>query len=120
MFDVAQNASGKCQLNLMLPSHPGSDTPNPFTYSATDNGKIDVYSLQSTPNKDTTCYSNKPARGSMVATFTLVKDQTNYGYTFDCPAGQTMSYEMVAEQGTSVNLFVDYNKPGIGPVVNQC
>ena len=119
-FNVNQNATGQCQLNFMLPEHPGSDTPNPFTYSATDNGKIDVYSLNSAPNKDTTNYSNKPARGDKVATFTLVKGQTNYGYTFTCPAGQTVSYDLVAQQGTSVQIFEDYNPPAIGVVINQC
>ena len=119
-FDIEQGASGYCQLNFLLPFNPGSDTSAPFGYFATENGKISVYELEGSPNKDSTSYSNKPAHSEEVSSFSLTKGQTSYGYVFVCPIGQRVSYELVAQQGTVVEIFEDYNPPPIGVVINEC
>ena len=105
-FDVPQSYADKtCSLVFLFPKQEDLET-SAFTFSG--DGKIDFASLES-PVSEETSYSNIPGVKEDYGVTTVSPDNHYVISTFQCPAGEAVSYEMKNAGSTYLDFFEDYN-----------
>ena len=105
-FDVPQSYADKtCSLVFLFPKQEDLET-SAFTFNG--DGKIDFASLES-PVSEETSYSNMPGVKEDYGVTTVSPDNHYVISTFQCPAGEAVSYEMKNAGSTYLDFFEDYN-----------
>lgn len=105
-FDIPSADQGKtCSLVFLFPEQKDLQTSS-FTISG--DGKVDFSSLSGDANAGTT-YANQPGVAADLGVSTLAPGNSYTINTFNCPAGQTVSYKMSEAGSTSFTYFQDYN-----------
>lgn len=105
-FDIPQSYADKtCSLVFLFPKQEDLET-SAFTFSG--DGKIDFASLESAVTIDTS-YSNMPSVKEDYGVTTVSPGNSYVISTFQCPAGQAVSYEMKNAGSTYLDFFEDYN-----------
>ncbi|KAI9816030.1 MAG: hypothetical protein M1827_002022 [Pycnora praestabilis] len=116
-FDIPSSDSGKtCSLVFLFPTQSNLQTSS-FTFSG--NGGIDFSLLSGNANPQTT-YSNAPKVSTDYGVTTVAPGNDYTIATFNCPAGQTVSYKLSASGDTSLYYFQDYNPSPIGLYITKC
>ncbi|RQM05652.1 hypothetical protein DH86_00003451 [Scytalidium sp. 3C] len=116
-FDIPQTYSGKtCSLIFLLPQKSQLETSS-YTYSGS--GSIDFAQL-SGPATQSTTWNNAPKVSNDFGTFTITQGSSTLVKSFQCPAGQTVTYELSAKGDTDLNYFQDWNPSPIGLYVTPC
>ncbi|PIG90344.1 GPI anchored cell wall protein [Aspergillus arachidicola] len=110
-FDIPSSDAGKtCSLVFLFPKKEDLETSS---YSFSGDGKVDFASLQSAATQSTT-YNNAPAVKEDYGDFTISPGNSYLISTFECPAGQAVSYEMKNSGSTELDFFEDYNPSPLG------
>ncbi|KAH8196392.1 hypothetical protein TruAng_009442 [Truncatella angustata] len=112
-FDIPASASGKtCQLSFLFPM---KDTLETSDFSFSGSGALDFSKLSNAATQ-TTSYSNAPDVASDLGQFTVSPGNAYKIYSFACPSGTTIGFEVADVSGgdTSLNFFQDYNPCPIG------
>ena len=105
-FDVPQSYADKtCSLVFLFPKQEDLET-SAFTFNG--DGKIDFASLES-PVSEETSYSTMPGVKEDYGVTTVSPDNHYVISTFQCPAGEAVSYEMKNAGSTYLDFFEDYN-----------
>jgi hypothetical protein len=105
-FDIPSDDAGKrCSLVFLFPKKEDLETSS---YSFSGDGKIDFASLESAASESTT-YNNAPTVKEDYGETTISPGNSYLISTFECPAGQAVSYEMKNAGSTSLDFFEDYN-----------
>ncbi|KAE8163662.1 ubiquitin 3 binding protein But2 C-terminal domain-containing protein [Aspergillus tamarii] len=116
-FDIPYSDAGKtCSLVFLFPKKEDLETSS---YSFSGDGKVDFASLQSAATQSTT-YNNAPAVKEDYGDFTISPGNSYLVSTFDCPAGQAVSYEMKNSGSTELDFFEDYNPSPLGLYITVC
>lgn len=116
-FDIPSGDKGKqCSLVFLFPKQEDLETSS-FTFSGS--GELDFSSLES-PAEESTTYNNKPAQKEDLGSQTVSPGNSYSIATFDCPAGETVGYEISASGDTSLRFFQDYNPSPIGLYITVC
>lgn len=110
------SAGHTCSLEFLFPTQAELETSS-FTFSGT--GAISFEQLAS-PATQSTSYSNAPAVSKQLGSFTVTPGTSTIIASGPCAAGQTVSYELVAQGNTALNYFQDYNPSPIGLYVVEC
>lgn len=90
-----------CSLEFLFPTQAELETSS-FTFSGT--GAISVEQL-ATPATQSTSYSNAPAVSKQLGMFTVTPGTSTIIASGACAAGQTLSFEIMAEGNTALNYF---------------
>lgn len=116
-FDIPASYSGKkCSAIFLLPNKKDLQTSD---YTISGSGQCTVTKLKGNADQQTT-WNNQPAKDGQGATFGVMPGGAWTADTFDCPAGQRISYEMCSSGDFSLEYFQDYNPSPIGMYVRQC
>jgi hypothetical protein len=104
-FDIPFADQGKtCSLVFLFPEQKDLQTSS---YTISGSGSVDFSALSGVASSSTT-YANCPGSAADYGSFTLVPGNSYTIATFDCPAGQSVSYKMTSSS-TSLTYFQDYN-----------
>ena len=105
-FDIPQSDAGKtCSLVFLFPHLEDLETSS-FSFSG--DGKVDFARLESVATEETT-FDNAPGVKKDLGQFTIAPGNSYLVSTFECPAGQAVSYEMKNQGSTNFEFFEDYN-----------
>ncbi|TPX11133.1 uncharacterized protein E0L32_007994 [Thyridium curvatum] len=118
-FDIPAGDAGKtCQLVFLLPKKEDLETSD---YKLSGSGALDFVWLNGVANLQTT-YNNAPGAKMDLGTVTVAPGNSYAIANFDCPAGQTISFEIKEGGGADTNLwyFQDYNPSPIGLYITKC
>lgn len=116
-FDIPQSYESKtCSLVFLFPKQEDLET-SAFTFSG--DGKIDFAKLQSTV-KESTSYSNMPSVEKDYGVTTVSPGNSYTISTFECPAGESVAYEMKNAGSTYLDFFEDYNPSPLGLYITTC
>ncbi|KAH6609020.1 hypothetical protein Trco_002366 [Trichoderma cornu-damae] len=118
-FDIPSSDGGKrCSLVFLFPQQKDLQTSS-FTFSGS--GALD-FAWLSTPATQGTAWNNQPGKKQDFGTTTVSPGHNYVISTFDCPAGQTIAFEISAANGggTSFRYFQDYNPAPIGLYITKC
>lgn len=118
-FDIPPEDDGKtCTLVFLFPNQSDLETSS-FTFSG--DGVIDFTYLDS-PATQSTTYNNQPGVWADLGDKTVSPGHSYSIYTFDCPAGEAIAFEMSAAGAcdTDFNYFQDYNPSPIGLYITVC
>ena len=116
-FDIPSSYSGDtCSLVFLFPKQSDLETSS-FTFSG--NGGIDFCLLDDVATQSTD-YNNAPSCTTDYGVTTVAPGNTYTIATFDCPAGQAVSFEMKACGDTDLEYFQDYNPSPIGLYITSC
>jgi hypothetical protein len=115
-FDIPTSYTGTCSLVFLFPEQSQLETSS---YSFSGNGEIDFTQLSTVASQSTT-YSSMGGVKTDFGVKTVTPGSSTVVSTFACPAGQTVSYELNAASGTSLNYFQDYNPSPIGLYITSC
>lgn len=112
-FDIPYSDAGKtCSLVFLFPYQSQLVTSS-FTFSGA--GGLDFCKLNGVADHGTT-YNNAPKCGTDYGVVTVSPGHSYTLATFPCPAGQRVSYGMVAKDGTCFKYFQDYNPAPYVPI----
>ena len=115
-FDIPTSYTGTCSLVFLFPKQSQLETSS-YTFSG--DGAIDFKQLSTVASQSTTYAS----QGSITKDFgskIVTPGSSTVVSTFACPAGKTVSYELSAVSGTSLEYFQDYNPSPIGLYITSC
>ncbi|KAM0278837.1 hypothetical protein ACHAQH_004913 [Verticillium albo-atrum] len=116
-FDIPGDYKGKtCSLVFLFPKKEDLETSD---WKMSGSGEVDFCKLDGVADEKTTA-NNAPGVEKDLKT---VKVEAGNGYsiaTFDCPAGEAVSYEMKAKADTSLWFFEDYNPSPLGLYITVC
>ncbi|KAF9736162.1 hypothetical protein PMIN02_003431 [Paraphaeosphaeria minitans] len=116
-FDIPQSYSGKsCSLVFLFPEQKDLETSS---YTVSGSGGLE-FSKCETNASEKTSWDNK---GTCTAVKTVDNVAPGNSYTIEsesCPAGQTVTFQMCATGGLSLDYFQDYNPSPIGAYVREC
>lgn len=116
-FDIPGGDKGKkCSLVFLFPKQSDLETSS-FDFSG--DGKLDFSKLKGVATQGTT-FNNQPGKETDFGVVTVSPGHSYNIATFDCPAGQTVSYEISAAGDTSLKYFQDYNPSPIGLYITKC
>ncbi|UKZ75831.1 hypothetical protein TrVFT333_003525 [Trichoderma virens FT-333] len=118
-FDIPSGDNAKkCSLVFLFPEQKDLQTSS-FTFSGL--GALDFAQLNSPATQGTT-WNNQPGKKQDFGTTTVSPGHSYVISTFDCPAGQTVAYEIsdASGGGTSFRYFQDYNPSPIGLYIRKC
>ncbi|PMB64244.1 putative but2-like protein C27D7.11c [Beauveria bassiana] len=116
-FDIpAADKGRKCSLVFLFPEQKDLETSS-FTFSG--DGKLDFSKLKAAATEGTT-YNNQPGKEADLGQFTVAPGHSYNIATFDCPAGQSVAYEISAAGNTDLKYFQDYNPSPIGLYITKC
>lgn len=120
IFTFDYQKQGTCTLQFKFPTKAQIQALHGTTdYTFTGDGKIRVYPLVSQVESGVSSNS-KPARTGAVYEATLVEGANTNIFSFDCPTGTSVSYEVESVDGSSIYFFEDYNPPPLGFVNLEC
>ena len=112
-FNIPQAASGKtCNLVFLFPKKDELETSD-FTFSGS--GALDFTRLDDAVNQATS-YANLPGTAQDLGQFTVAPGNAYDIASFDCPAGEEVSFKIAVPEGgnTALRFFQDYNPCPIG------
>ncbi|KAM0335475.1 hypothetical protein ACHAQA_000523 [Verticillium albo-atrum] len=116
-FDIPSAYKGKtCSLVFLFPKKEDLETSD---WKLSGSGEVDFCKLEGVADEKTT-YNNAPGVESDLKT---VKVEAGNGYsiaTFDCPAGEAVSFEIKGKGDTSLWFFEDYNPSPLGLYITAC
>ncbi|KAF5856398.1 hypothetical protein ETB97_007448 [Aspergillus alliaceus] len=116
-FDIPSSDAGKtCSLVFLFPKKENLETSS---YSFGGDGQVDFVSLESAASESTT-YNNAPGVKEDYGDITISPGNSYLISTFECPAGQAVSYEMKNSGSTELNFFEDYNPSPLGLYITVC
>ncbi|RHZ60094.1 putative GPI anchored cell wall protein [Aspergillus thermomutatus] len=116
-FDIPSSDAGKtCSLVFLFPKKEDLETSS---YSFSGDGKIDFAMLESAATSKTS-YSNAPKVKQDYGVTTVSPGNSYLISTFQCPAGQAVSFEMKNAGSTNLNFFEDYNPSPLGLYITVC
>lgn len=116
-FDIPYEDKGKkCSLVFLFPEQKDLETSS-FTFSGA--GDVSFSRLSGTASQSTT-YNNKPGVKESYGTTRVAPGNSYLVATFDCPAGEAISFEIDAVGDTCLNYFQDYNPSPIGLYITKC
>jgi hypothetical protein len=105
-FDIPQSDAGKtCSLVFLFPKKEDLETSS---YSFSGDGKVQFGAVTSPATQQTT-YNTAPAIGQNYGEFTISPGNSYVISTTECPAGQTVGFEMSNAGSTELDFFEDYN-----------
>lgn len=115
-FDIPPADKGKkCSLVFLLPRKETLETSD-FTLSGS--GQLSFTWLKEVANKGTT-YNNQPGKSKDLGSYTVSPGNKYEIAMFDCPAGQTIAFEMTSAGDTALRFFQDYNPCPIGLYIKK-
>ena len=116
-FDIPSGDAGKtCTLVFLFPEKKDLETSS---FEFTGDGVLEFEQLTSPATKITT-YNNQPSVAKDLGTKTVSPGNSYTIATFDCPAGQTVGFEIKATGHTALNFFQDYNPSPLGLYITKC
>jgi len=115
-FDIPTSYTGTCSLVFLFPEQSQLTTSS-YTFSGS--GEIDFKQL-STVAAQATTYANQGGVEADFGVKTVTPGTSIVVETFSCPAGETVSFELIAKSGTSLTYFQDYNPSPIGLYITTC
>ncbi|KAH6672360.1 ubiquitin 3 binding protein But2 C-terminal domain-containing protein [Halenospora varia] len=116
-FDIPSSYAGKtCNLIFLLPLQSELETSS-YTFSGS--GEIDFLELSSAASTSTS-YDTVPSTETDLGEFTVTEGSSTLVESFACPAGETVTYEMVAKGDTSLYWFEDWNPSPLGLFITYC
>lgn len=116
-FDIPESDAGKtCSLVFLFPKKEDLETSS---YSFSGDGKVQFGAVTSPANQQTT-YNNAPAIGQNYGDFTISPGNSYVISTTECPAGQTVGFEMSNAGSTELDFFEDYNPSPLGLYITVC
>jgi len=115
-FDIPSSYTGTCSLVFLFPEQSQLTTSS-YTFSGS--GEIDFKQLSTIATQATT-YASQGEVKSDFGVKTVTPGTSTVIETFACPAGETVSFELTAQSGTSLTYFQDYNPSPIGLYVTTC
>ncbi|KAL2870213.1 ubiquitin 3 binding protein But2 C-terminal domain-containing protein [Aspergillus lucknowensis] len=105
-FDVPATDAGRtCSLVFLFPKQEELET-SAFSFSG--DGRVQFGSV-TTPASTSTTYNNAPQISENFGEFTIAPGNSYSICRFECPAGQTVGYEMSNAGSTNLEYFEDYN-----------
>ncbi|KAF1969148.1 hypothetical protein BU23DRAFT_601697 [Bimuria novae-zelandiae CBS 107.79] len=116
-FDIPQSYSGStCALIFLFPEQKVLETSSNTTSGS---GGLEFSKCDTTATQETS-WDNK-GRSSAVGSVANVAPGNSYTIASGaCAAGQTVTYQMCATGGLSLEYFQDYNPSPIGAYVREC
>lgn len=115
-FDIPESYTGTCSLVFLFPEQSQLET-SAFAFSG--DGVVDFKQLETIATSETT-YSSVGDVKTDFGDKTVTPGSSTVISTFSCPAGQTVSYELSAVSGTSLDYFQDWNPSPIGLFITTC
>ncbi|KAL4986153.1 ubiquitin 3 binding protein But2 C-terminal domain-containing protein [Aspergillus falconensis] len=116
-FDIPAADAGKtCSLVFLFPRQEDLET-SAFDFSG--DGTIQ-FSAVETPATQSTTYNNAPQISQNFGQFIVSPGNSYTVSSFECPAGQTVGYEMSTAGSTNLEFFEDYNPSPIGLFITVC
>jgi hypothetical protein len=115
-FDIPASYTGTCSLVFLFPKQSQLETSS-YTFSG--DGVIDFTQLSTFASQSTT-YASQGSVAKNFGSKTVTPGSSIVVSTFACPAGKTVSYELSAVSGTSLEYFQDYNPSPIGLYITSC
>ncbi|USP76680.1 hypothetical protein yc1106_03954 [Curvularia clavata] len=116
-FDIPSSYAGKtCSAIFLLPKKADLETSD---YTISGSGYCTATKLKGNADQQTT-WNNQPAVDGKGASFEIMPGGSWTADTFDCPAGQRISYKLCTDSDFSLEYFQDYNPSPIGMYVRQC
>ncbi|KAJ5130293.1 GPI anchored cell wall protein [Penicillium bovifimosum] len=116
-FDIPASDSGKtCSLVFLFPELKDLETSS---YSLSGDGKIDFAKLTAVAQQSTS-FKNVPSVSQDLGTISVSPGNSYVVSTFDCPAGEAVSYEMKNAGSTDLNFFQDWNPSPLGLFITTC
>jgi hypothetical protein len=116
-FDIPSSYSGKvCSLIFLLPLQSELETSS-YTFSGSGGVEIEQLSSKATL---TTTWDTSPSIESDLGEFMLIEGSSTLVQTFGCPAGETVTYEMLATGDTYLYYFQDWNPSPLGLYITSC
>ena len=105
-FDIPATAAGKtCTLVFLFPRQEDLET-SAFDFSG--DGTIQFSAVETYATESTT-YNNAPQISQNLGQFTVSPGNSYTVCSSECPAGQTVGYEMSTTGTTELEFFEDYN-----------
>ncbi|KAL4974835.1 ubiquitin 3 binding protein But2 C-terminal domain-containing protein, partial [Aspergillus desertorum] len=116
-FDIPATDAGKtCSLVFLFPRQEDLET-SAFSFSG--DGTIQ-FSAVETPATQSSTYNNAPQISQSLGQFTVSPGNSYIVSSFECPAGETVGYEMSTAGSTNLDFFEDYNPSPIGLFITVC
>ncbi|KAL4770378.1 ubiquitin 3 binding protein But2 C-terminal domain-containing protein [Aspergillus nidulans var. acristatus] len=116
-FDIPATDAGKtCTLVFLFPRQEDLET-SAFDFSG--DGTIQFSAVETYATESTT-YNNAPQISQNLGQFTVSPGNSYTVSSFECPAGQTVGYEMSTTGTTQLEFFEDYNPSPIGLFITVC
>ncbi|KAL4744018.1 ubiquitin 3 binding protein But2 C-terminal domain-containing protein [Aspergillus similis] len=116
-FDIPATDAGKtCTLVFLFPRQQDLET-SAFDFSG--DGTIQFSAVETYATESTT-YNNAPQISQNLGQFTVSPGHSYTVCSFECPAGQTVGYEMSTAGSTQLEFFEDYNPSPIGLFITVC
>ncbi|KIA75464.1 GPI anchored cell wall protein [Aspergillus ustus] len=116
-FDIPASDAGRtCSLVFLFPKLEDLETSS-FSFSG--DGKV-TFGAVSTPATQSTTYNNAPSVSQNLGDFTISPGNSYAISTFECPAGQTVGYEISNAGSTNFDFFEDYNPSPLGLYITKC
>ncbi|KAL4922549.1 ubiquitin 3 binding protein But2 C-terminal domain-containing protein [Aspergillus aurantiobrunneus] len=116
-FDIPASDAGKtCSLVFLFPKQEDLETSS-FSFSG--DGKVQFASLES-PADQGTSYNNAPSVNQNYGDFTVCPGNSYAIHSFECPAGETVAYQMTNAGSTDLDFFEDYNPSPLGLYITVC
>ncbi|KAL2861801.1 ubiquitin 3 binding protein But2 C-terminal domain-containing protein [Aspergillus pseudodeflectus] len=116
-FDIPASDAGRtCSLVFLFPKQEDLET-SAFSFSG--DGKVS-FGAVSEPATQSTTFNNAPTISQNLGDFTIAPGNSYAISTFECPAGQTVGYEITNAGSTSFEFFEDYNPSPLGLYITKC
>ncbi|KAI9784918.1 MAG: hypothetical protein M1816_000554 [Peltula sp. TS41687] len=116
-FDIPPSDEGKtCTLVFLFPEETQLETSS-FTFSGS--GAIDVKELSGNA-LDTTTFDNMPEVETDFGVTTVAPGNEYPIHSFDCPAGERITFELSTVGDTELDFFQDSNPEPIGLYITKC
>ncbi|KAJ0421578.1 ubiquitin 3 binding protein But2 C-terminal domain-containing protein [Aspergillus carlsbadensis] len=116
-FDIPASDAGRtCSLVFLFPKQEDLET-SAFSFSG--DGKV-TFGAVSEPATQSTTFNNAPSISENLGDFTISPGHSYAISTFECPAGQTVGYEITNSGSTSFEFFEDYNPSPLGLYITKC
>ncbi|KAL4784826.1 ubiquitin 3 binding protein But2 C-terminal domain-containing protein [Aspergillus varians] len=116
-FDIPASDAGKtCSLVFLFPKQEDLET-SAFSFSG--DGKVQFGALESPAQQDTS-YNTAPAVAHDYGVFTVAPGNAYVISTVECPAGQSVGFEMTNSGSTNLDFFEDWNPSPIGLFITVC
>ncbi|KAL3466056.1 ubiquitin 3 binding protein But2 C-terminal domain-containing protein [Aspergillus heterothallicus] len=116
-FDIPASDAGRtCSLVFLFPKQEDLETSS-FSFSG--DGQVSFGAVSEPATQDTT-YNNAPSVSQNLGNYTISPGNSYAISTFECPAGQTVGYEISNAGSTSFDFFEDYNPSPLGLYITKC